>query len=468
MIESAEARIDCPGCARLSKEIERLREETRELKALLKKSSRNSDQPPSSDPPSIPPRPAKTPTGKKPGGQPGHPGTTRELKRVEDVQRVVSVYPERCMGCRATLERKAGCESSGPLRHQVTEMAPLVAEVTEYQLHETCCERCGTLTRAGLPAGVPSRACGPKIQALAALLTGQYRISRRQVEELLETVFQTTVSLGTVSALEQATSQAIAAPYAEAVAAAQASAHLHVDETGGREANGRSWLWVAVSTLGTLFRLHPKRGREGFEALLGPAFAGIVSSDRWSAYSHLPLDQRAVCWAHLKRDFQKLVDRGGAAAPVGASGLEAVRQLFTLWHGFKDGAFDRAELLVRLQPVQARVDLLLQDGLLADTKTAGFCKNLRKIWPALWTFARVPGVEPTNNDAERALRPAVIWRRTSFGCHSSAGSRFAERILTVVATLRRQGRNVLAFIEEACRAAIAGDPAPELLPAPSG
>ena len=171
------------------------------------------------------------------------------------------------------------------------------------------------------------------------------------------------------------------------------------------------------------------------DALLGADFAGVVGSDRWSAYSRFPAERRALCYAHLKRDFQALVDRGGEAEPIGRWGLAEIERLFALWHRFRAGEFDRQELRRRLIPLQARLGRLLRRGQEnPDRKAAGLCRELTKWWPALWTFARVEGVEPTNNVAERALRPAVLWRKGSFGSDSEAGSRFAERLLTVAAT----------------------------------
>jgi transposase len=195
----------------------------------------------------------------------------------------------------------------------------------------------------------------------------------------------------------------------------------------------------------------------------------VVGSDRWSAYSRFPAERRALCYAHLKRDFQALVDRGGEAEPIGRWGLAEIERLFGLWHRFRAGEFDRAELQRRLVPLQARLGRLLRRGRASpDWKAVGLSRQLHKWWPALWTFARVEGVEPTNNVAERALRPAVLWRKGSFGSDSEAGSRFAERLLTLVASCRQQGRPLLAFLVEAIEAALRGSPSPSLLPAPQG
>ncbi len=317
--------------------------------------------------------------------------------------------------------------------------------------------------------GVARRPFGVRLTAVIALLSGRYRLSRREVRQLLRDLWQVRVSLGAVVRQEQAQSAALAPVVAEAQAAVQQAAVVNMDETGWREDKQRAWLWTAVTAELTVFLIDRSRGGAVVEALLGSAFAGVVGSDRWSAYSRFPAERRALCHAHLKRAFQGLVDRGGEAEPIGCWGLAEIERLFALWHRFRTGKFDRKELQRRLIPLQARMGRLLRRGQYSpDWKAAGLCRELRKWWPALWTFARVEGVEPTNNVAERALRPAVLWRKGSFGSDSEAGSRFAERLLTVVATCRQQGRSLLAFLVAAGEAALQGTAAPALLPVGQG
>ena len=446
-----------------------LRERVRELEARLGQTSANSSRPPSSDPPQAPARPKAPPSGRKRGGQPGHRGVHRALLPVEQVDEVIAVVPEACRHCQQPLPASTGHRRGRVWRHQVVELLPLAARVTEYQMVRRRCAQCGKRTRAELPAGVPRRPFGARLTAVIALLSGRYRLSRREVRQLLQDLWAVRVSLGAVVRQEQAQSAALAPIVEEALAAVPQAAVVNMDETGWREEQQRAWLWTAVTATLTVFRIDRRRSGAAVEALLGLDFGGVVGSDRWSAYNRFPAERRALCYAHLKRDFQALVDRGGEAVPVGRWGLAEMERLLALWHRFRGGECDRKELQRRLIPLQARLGRLFRRGQASpDHKAAGLCRELTKWWPALWTFARVAGVEPTNNGAERALRPAVLWRKGSFGCDSEAGCRFAERLLTVAATCRQQGRPLLAFLVAAGEAALQGTAVPSLLPARQG
>jgi transposase len=446
-----------------------LQERVRELEARLGQDSSNSSRPPSSDPPHVPPKRRAAPSGRKRGGQPGHRGAFRALLPVEQVDEIVAVVPERCRHCDHPFPGTAARRRGRVWRHQVVELLPLAVRVTEYQMVVRRCTPCGRRTRASLPPGVPRRPFGPRLTAVIALLSGRYRLSRREVRQMLQDLWAVRVSLGAVVRQEQAQSAALAPVVEEARAVVQQAAVVNMDETGWRQEKARAWLWTVVTAESTVFRIDRSRGGAVVGALLGSDFAGVVGSDRWSAYNRFPAERRALCWAHLKRDFQALVDRGGEAEPIGRRGLAEIERLFALWHGFRAGAFDRQELRRRLVPLQARMGRLLGRGQESlDRKAAGLCHALGKCWASLWTFAQVDGVEPTNNVSERALRPAVLWRKGSFGSDSAAGSRFAERLLTVVATCRQQGRRLLDFLWAAGEADLQGSPPPSLIPALQG
>jgi transposase len=457
----------CAENAALRVENSALQDRIRELEARLGQTSANSSRPPSSDPPQAPARPKAPPSGRKRGGQPGHRGTFRALLPVEQVDEVIVVVPKHCRHCQQPFPEAGGRRRGRIWRHQVVELLPLAGRVTEYQMAVQRCALCGRRTRASLPPGVPCRPFGARLTAVVALLSGRYRLSRREVQQLLRDLWAVRVSLGAVVRQEQAQSAALAPVVEEARAAVQQAPVVNMDETGWRQEQRRAWLWTVVTAELAVFWIDRRRGGAVVDALLGVAFAGVVGSDRWAAYHRFPAERRALCWAHLKRDFQALVDRGGEAAPIGRWGLAEIERLFALWHRFRAGEGDRKELQRRLIPLQARLGRLLRRGQeIPDRKAAGLCRELAKWWPALWTFARVEGVEPTNNVAERTLRPAVLWRKGSFGADSAAGSRFAERLLTVAAACRQQGRPLLAFLVTAGEAALWGSRPPSLLPAP--
>jgi transposase len=456
----------------LAQQVAALSGRVRELEGRLGQTSSNSSRPPSSDP--LGARRAKRappagPSGRRPGGQPGHAAHQRALLPPERVDAVVDHWPAACAACGGPLDRHdhdgARGGSAGVVPHQVTELPPVRAHITEHRLHRVRCGACGHTTGAALPADVPAGAFGPRLQATVAFLSGRYRLSRREVADLCGALLDAPLSVGSVDGLCQATSEALAAPVAAAQASVAAAPRANADETGWRQAGRSRWLWAAVTPVATVFRVATSRSSAAAKALLGERFAGLLVSDRWSGYGWVPLDQRQVCWAHLARDWQGLADRGGAAAPLGRRGVALTRDLFRAWHRFGRGELDRAGLQAALAPVQDAFGRLLDDGsTCADAKAAGLCRALDRLWPALWTFADEDGVEPTNNAAERALRPAVLWRKGSFGTQSDAGAQFVERLLTTVATCKQHGRDGLPYLTTACTAALAGHPAPPLLP----
>ena len=297
------------------------------------------------------------------------------------------------------------------------------------------------------------------------MLTGRYRLTKREAGQCLADLFGAEVAVGTVSTIEQQVSAALAPVVAEARAAVRQAAVANVDETGWREGRRRAWVWTVVTALVTVFHIDRSRGGQVLRTLLGPDWPGSVGSDRYAAYRGLAVERRQVCWAHLRRDFPKLVDWGPGPRPTGERLLAYHAQVFALWHRFPAGELDRWELTVAISRVAAELAAVLDDGAVHGHPVAqALCRQLQALWPALWTFIVGAGVEPTNNAAERALRPAVLWRKGSFGTHSDGGSRFVERMRTVTATCRQQGRHLVAFLVEAITAASGGQPHPSLLP----
>ena len=433
-----------------------------ELREQLRQDSRVSSRPPSSDPPTRQrERRRRQPSGRRPGGQPGHRGQTRTLVPVEEVDEIIVLKPAFCGRCQQSLDG----DDPQPQRHQVFEIPPMRPVVTEYQLHRLSCPGCGEATQAAWPAGVPRGMVGPRAQAVGSLCTGAYRLSKRTTQRVLDDLFGLQVSVGTISHLEVATTEAVAAPVEEARTFVQKQSSAHLDETGWREGRQRAWLWVAATTWVTVFVVRLSRGGQGARALLGEAFDGILVTDRWSAYNWYPVRWRQLCWAHLLRDIEAMIGRGGRSQEIGEALKNQAQQMFHWWHRVRDGTLSRSSFRSYMSPVRREVERLLEAGSTCGvSKTEGMCREILKLRQALWTFVHLAGVEPTNNTAERAIRPGVLWRKGSFGTHSAQGSRFVESMMTVVATLTQQQRNVLEYLTAACEAALRDEPAPSLLP----
>jgi transposase len=347
----------------------------------------------------------------------------------------------------------------------VTEIPPVKPVVTEYQLHALVCPACGEATRAALPLGVPTGGFGPRLQATTALCTGAYHLSKRTTQELLNDLFGLEVGLGTIANLEQATTQAVADPVAEARAYVQRQPTAYADETGWREGRQRAWLWTVVTGLVTVFVIRRSRSGQVAQELLGQGFWGWLVTDRWSGYHWYPTWRRQLCWAHLLRDIEAMIARGGQSQVIGEALQGQARQMFHWWHRVRDGTLAHTTFASYMWPIRREVERLLEAGQTCGVpKTEGTCREILKLRQALWTFVRHARVEPTNNAAERAIRPGVLWRKGSFGTQSAEGSRFVEAMMTVVATLKQQHRNVLEYLTTACQAALCGETAPSLLP----
>jgi transposase len=449
----------CANCLRLEREVQQLREELAELRRQLNHNSGNSSTPPSANPPWAPRPVSRKPSGRKPGGQPGHEGHYRELLPIEQVDEVVRHRPVRCRHCGARFTHAM----AGQLidRHQVSELPKRAVKVTEHQAIACTCRRCGQITRQPIPEELTRSVVGERLSAAIAFVSCRVHGSRRAAEELLEEVLGAELSLGTVMAREREMTQALSEPYRQAKQAIQKASAKNVDETGWKRA-GR-FLWVAATRSLAVFHLDPCRNRDAMHELLGQKVNGTICTDRFGVYEKVPIERRGLCWSHLKRDFNDLAEQKGPTRKIGDTGLELCAQVFDLWHRFRDRRIGRAMLQKQIEPVRKRMSTLLKRGKQCRLKrTAGFCAELLRLEPALWTFARVKGIEPTNNHAERMLRPAVMWRKQSLGSHSLGGCRFVERMMTVLQTLKLRGQSVMDYLEQAIGALRRGVSPPPL------
>jgi transposase len=382
------------------------------------------------------------------------------LLPVEAVDEVVKHQPVQCKHCGANFPEGQAGEVID--RHQISELPRRPVTVTEHQGYACTCQRCGQTTKEPIPEELTRSVFGERLSAVVAFASSRMHGSRRAVEELLEEVLGVPLGLGSVIAREKEMTLALSEPYRQAKQAIQKARAKNVDETGWKRA-GR-FLWVAATRVLAVFHLDPCRNRDAMHELLGQTVKGTICTDRYGVYEKVALEQRGLCWSHLKRDFQELAEQNGATKQIGKEGLAIGSAVFEMWGEFRDQRIGRSMLQKQIKPVRKRMNKLLKRGRRCRLKrTAGFCAELLRLEPALWTFAQVPGIEPTNNHAERMLRPAVMWRKQSLGSHSIAGCRFVERMMTVLQTTKLRGRSVIDYLQQAVYALRHGLSPPSLL-----
>ena len=444
--------------------VARLEARVTELEAQLQTNSSNSSKPPSSDGPGVQRAPKAKPSGKSRGGQLGHKAHVRKLSEPTEV---VRHEPSECGSCGSALSASDAASEDGAI-WEVAELPELRAHITHHVPVGRRC-RCGHATRGVIPAPISCRGYGPRFSALVSFLMTRFGLSRRDVVESAATMFGIVVSSGTVCALASEMGESLSASHAEALASVQASPVAHADETGWKTAKKRGYLWVGLGQEATVFLASMHRSRASAHALLGATFAGTLVSDRYNAYGFLPLVRRQLCLAHLLREAKKMALRGGKGAAVGRGLAVTFRAAIALFH--RPGAA-LGTLAERGKNVKTQCDDWLARGAALteprDAEAKGLCVRLQGLRTALWTFLTTPGVEPTNNPAERAIRPAVIVRKSSFGSDTEKGALHFARILTAIATLRRQGRSVLDFLNGTIAAGRAGLAKPKLLAEAAG
>jgi transposase len=454
----------CPGCRELERRVQELEAQIRDLLAKQKTNASNSSIPPSANPLGADKPVKKEKSERKRGGQPGHEPKLKQMLPPERVTRTEVFVPEECSGCHAPLPREAGPDDPEPKRFQTIELPPIVLEVVEYQAQGRVCPCCGKVNCATIPADIREHSVGPRLTGALSYMSGNLGLSKRNIEEWAADVLGAPIALGTVANLEQEVSAALEPAHQEAVEAVRQAKVKFADETSWKLWGKLCWLWAAATANIAVFVIHAKRGAVGLAAILGEEIDGILHSDRWNVYLQVPAERRQICWAHLKRDFRKIVDRGGPSVFVGRRGLRIVKEVFAAWHQFQEGKVTRRKLETIMKPLQFRLNKALVEGAFGDdARVAKFCENVLNLESAVWTFVTTKGVEPTNNFMERLLRRAVLWRKRSFGCNSDKGCRFVERILTVVQTCRLRGRNVLEYLHQSVHARRQGESCPKLL-----
>jgi len=350
------------------------------------------------------------------------------------------------------------------LRHQVVDLPPIEPEVTEYIQPVYRCRDCGKLVYQPLSDAIKRRHFGPGVLALVGILTGSLNTSKRKALALINELFGIPMSLGGLSACEEQIAQALAEPHEELLDHIRQQATAHADETGWPRGNRqKGWLWTLCCTSAAVFLIQAGRGQAAAQKLLG-TFAGILHCDRWSGYNCFA-GVRQLCWAHLKRDFQALREAKGKMGRIGRELSSLTRQILRLRKRARGDTLLWPTFQRRMEPLIKRVETLLEQGADSGEPLAGSCRRIFNQRQYLWTFVYNAAVEPTNNLAERMVRQAVLWRKGSFGTQSQRGARYAERILSVGATCRLQGRSVIDYLRHVCHCHLDGLPAPSLVPA---
>jgi transposase len=461
---------------RLTAQTRLLEERVRRLEEQSRQSSRTGSKPPSQDPPKTRQQRraearakakellARDTKKRSAGGQSGHEGAGRSLAPEDQVDEFVDLYPDSCRGCGREFAEAEKLPSRRPGRRQVAELPPITVVLTEHRSHRLRCPCCKRRTAASFPAEVAASPFGPRLQAAVLTLTARNRISRRDMSELARELFGVGLSVGAVDAICQRGSTALAEPHEALLALVLQAPAVNVDETGWTTAGTDRTLWTATIPEAAVFRIAQDRHRDRLQELLGERFDGICCSDRWWAYDHIDPESRQACWSHLQRDFRRHAEALPTQKAFGEQGLELTHRLFHAWHDYQHHQ-DRARLQRELATIQAELRTLLEEAGRKTPKNKyhrGFANNLLKIWPALWTFVTVEGVDPTNNAAERSLRGPVIHRKLSHGTRTPDGERLIERALSASVTCRLQQRSLFAYLTQLLTAQARGDPLPTL------
>jgi len=428
---------------------------------IQKLTPQNSSLPPSTQHPHAKPERGKRDgKRKKRGGQKGHQKHQRELIPAEQCDEVISLQPDACRRCGTLL---TGIDAA-PIRHQVWELPEIKPIVTEYQQHRLTCPCCGITTCASLPAGVPNSQSGPRLVAFTGLLMGHFRQSKRRASLFLQDLLKMPCCPSLTVKMQNQVAAAIQIPYEQLKGELGSQDQLFMDESPTKQANQKAWLWTAVAPLFAVFAIFASRKGDALQKLLGDSFTGIINCDRAKMYWQAKRLQ--WCWAHLKRDFQALIDHPDKQVQrLGHDLMRQTKLVFQYWKHYKKGEIRWRTFRRYMSPVRNEINaLLLRGEFSCNKRLIGMCGELHKHHQWLWTFVDVEGIEPTNNTAERALRPAVIYRKLSFGTQSETGSRFLERMLTVSETCRLQNRSVYDYLTEAVTAHFSKQDPPTLLP----
>lgn len=437
---------------KLLEENETFRNEIEKIRARLNKNSRNSSKPPSTDI-----KGDSKGDEKKPGPKCGHKAHFRKLLPSSDVTETISVMPKACPRCgsdKFASERK-------PHRHQVTEIPKIKPNITEYRLERCRCSCCGKHFRSQLPKGVSQSVLGANLTAFISELSCQYSMPIRKIKRLLKELIGCSFSPATIIACQKRTSSSLKEPYEQLKKDLEEEAVLNADETSWRTHGKKRWAWLAAGAKTTVLMLKSRRNRESAEDLLGKDSTQPLVTDRYSAYA--PKGPHQFCLAHWKRDIESLKGRAEAKNLYETLRLD-LGEVFSIWKEYQEDQLDetqfRSRTNYRRQRIRETLEYWVREGPTEHIRK--FCKNSLKRFDRYWTYTRVEGMEPTNNKAERELRPLVIRRKICFGTKSASGEEFIARGYSVSQTLMKRGLNTWQYFREALERNWSSMPPPSL------
>ncbi len=454
----------CAKVAEMPEEIELLKQEVivlkkqnAELQERLNTNSNNSSKPPSTDIRKKKKKNQHKGSGRKPGGQPGHKGAFRKLVPLEQVDIIIKCPPpDKCHDCNVALK-----PLNGVIRHQVFDIPLPRYEITEYQILKGCCSCCQKTYYGDTPSEIGRRGFGVRLQSSIGLLTSKFKLSKRSAMELVKDFFQMPMCVGSVSKIEHRVSLSLETSHEQIKNKIDQSEIVHIDETGFKQKNRSGWAWMMANELFSFLKLDTSRGKKVAKRLIGNFINRIIISDRYPVYDYLPELSHQVCWAHLKRDFQKISERSGIAGVIGRRLLHDYGKIFSFWKSHLQTNKDDKRTRKKRRRLKNRLLRNLEHGAhCSHLSTARTCRNILGMGKSLWLFLEKPDVPATNNLAERQIRPLVIAKKLSFGVKSDRGARFIERAYSTVLTCRQQNKNVLSWFQDSLLSHFTSSPSP--------
>jgi transposase len=433
--ENAALRIEN---TQLKSEVTRLTHLVGTLEEKTRQSSRTSSMAPSAD---LKKKKRVTPperrSGKKRGAQPGHVGKARPLASKDSITHSVEIAPPSRCDCGGKVKKNR----RKPWRRQQIEIPPITPIISEYLCYSGTCLSCKKCHRASLPSGVGSQLLGPRFLAFIADLATNFRMSKAQIVLFVRRYFNVNISVGCISESEGRVTEALHTKYEAISETIATSSHAHIDETSYRQSYKQGWAWLGLSQYATLFRILNSRSRTAMRTILPDRFTGHITSDRYGAYHVFDPERRQICWAHLRRDFFKWAQSTDTKAQkLGKILVEATGHLFSYLHTMRKDQLPNRALIALFRTFFH--DLLVEvSALETRMQFARSAKRILALEKSMWNFADIPGRDPTNNAAERALRPLVIQRKLSGGTRSERGTHYIEVMFSIIATCKQNAQD---------------------------